>query len=74
MLIFLVCLAVYLFESLRSEIIIMDINHKLSKGGSDKQLSRWTALAWPILYCWLAFRKKSWYKQLVQFLTYNKPV
>lgn len=73
MLIFLLCLTIYLFESLRSKIVILTINHKLSKCGSDKQLSRWTALVWPLLYCWLAFRKKSWWKDLVKFLSYKEP-
>lgn len=74
MLIFLLILAVYLFESLRSEIVILTINHKLSKGGSDKQLSRWWCLGWVFLYVWLAFRKKSWWKNLVKFLSYKQPV
>ena len=73
MLIFLICLAVYLFESLRSEIVILTINSKLSKI-TDKQLSRWVALVWPLLYVHLAFRKKAWYKRLVQFLSYKQPV
>ena len=73
MLIFLLILSVYLFESLRSEILILTINHKLSKGGSDKQLSRWWALAWVFLYIHLVFRKKSWYKRLIQILSYTQP-
>lgn len=70
MLIFLICLAVYLFESLRSEIVIMTINHKLSKV-SDKKVSRWWCLGWVFLYVWLAYRKQPWMKRLIQFLMFR---
>lgn len=73
MLIYTILVVLYLFECLRCELVLMDLNHKLGRF-TDKKFSNWWCLAWPYIYLWVSYRKKKWWKDLTKFLKYNKPV
>lgn len=72
MLLFLICIVIYLLEAIRSEITIWSINHKLSRI-TDKRLSRWMCLIWPYTYAWLTYRKTKVWKSVAKFLVYKEP-